>query len=360
MAKICQLSSPSQSLGERVELQCKECPEFFGKNWPKFPDLSANEWRECPELVSKDFPECPKLLGKDWPKYPEFSAEEWKIIDILGLNELDRACNKLHDIDDFLGELTIGGKTVDFVRSTRQNLEKSSISGVNIAINKPRREQKVGDLKKSPFMNRVIDIDKTKLTKTEEEVWNWINGDTANPMQQIFYWEDITCMKHQVQTLKMNERISTGVIDAYASILNEDEKYRSVDSPIVFSAAPSSRFRARLDSMLLKHGVKITKIDLIFFTIHDKSHYYVVCFNLKNPSIEILDNIKHGEDSTLAYDEYPESLKELFVKYMGIFSPVRSMQLIISPRKTTTHGPPDICCEDLMFDNELLQKQDAE
>ena len=50
----------------------------------------------------------------------------------------------------------------------------------------------------------------------------------------------------------------------------------------------------------------------IFFPIHDVDHYYVVCFNIKNPSIEILDNNRSGDGSNAVYDGLPECLVFLY------------------------------------------------
>lgn len=112
------------------------------------------------------------LSGPDF----DLSDNDWKVIDILALNEFDRAYNKLHDINDFLGELTIAGQIVDFVRSEKQPPE------VGFAVNKLRREHKVGEFQKSPFLNRAIDFNRSKLTKQEEEVWTWINGKREKAM----------------------------------------------------------------------------------------------------------------------------------------------------------------------------------
>lgn len=93
------------------------------------------------------------------------------------LPEHDRAFNKLVDIDDFLGELYIGGEIVDddlFARkSTRQ---------AEFGVNKLRREQKVGEFQKSPFLNRTIDFNRARFSKEEEEVWDWINGTRQGAM----------------------------------------------------------------------------------------------------------------------------------------------------------------------------------
>ncbi|KAK1368375.1 hypothetical protein POM88_034467 [Heracleum sosnowskyi] len=347
LVKICQLSSPSQSVAERIELHWPECPELLAMECQKFPDLSANDQPECPELLSKCWTKCP--LDKDWLECPEFSAKDWKIIDILGLNEMDRAYNKLHDFDDFLGELTIGGQTVDFLRSTRQNSEKS-ITGVDIVVTKPKREQKLGEFHKSPFLNRAIDFNKPKLSKAEEEVWIWINGKREKPMEEIFFWNNSICLKHQIQSLKIGEKIYTNVVDVFTTILNEEEMYRSPDSPHRFFCNTMTtmgtltvtnhvrsdsmdktmkfvRFCSNLDFVLHRHNVNINDVDLIFFPIHYVEHFYVVCFNLKNIAVEIIDNNKIGEAATSIYDSVPESLKDNFVDYMAKFNERKSRQL---------------------------------
>ncbi|KAK1366439.1 hypothetical protein POM88_042000 [Heracleum sosnowskyi] len=76
------------------------------------------------------------------------------------------------------------------------------------------------------------------------------------------------------------------------------------------------RFRSNLDSILGKHLVDISNVDLVFFPIHYINHFYVICFNLKNPAVEILDNSNIGGDSTTIYDGLPESLRENFIKYI--------------------------------------------
>ncbi|XP_063942886.1 uncharacterized protein LOC135150490 [Daucus carota subsp. sativus] len=87
------------------------------------------------------------------------------------------------------------------------------------------------------------------------------------------------------------------------------------------------RFCSRLNIWLLKHDTKIDDIDLIFFPIHDVDHYYVVCFNIKNPSIEIIDNNRIADGSNAVYDGLPECLQQHFVSYLETSSPAKSKQL---------------------------------
>ncbi|KAK1358888.1 hypothetical protein POM88_043362 [Heracleum sosnowskyi] len=68
------------------------------------------------------------------------------------------------------------------------------------------------------------------------------------------------------------------------------------------------RFESKLDFVLEKYEADINNIDMMFFPIHHVNHYYVVCFNIKNTSIDLLDNYKHGDCLTTVYEGYPESL----------------------------------------------------
>ncbi|KAK1384373.1 hypothetical protein POM88_022108 [Heracleum sosnowskyi] len=97
---------------------------------------------------------------------------------------------------------------------------------------RPIREVKVSELHKSPFRERTIDIDKPNLTKAEEHVWKWLNAFNDYPLQQVITWDNkAACTKHGIQTLQVDRQLVCGVLDTYACILNEEEKFRSVDSP---------------------------------------------------------------------------------------------------------------------------------
>ncbi|XP_074363984.1 uncharacterized protein LOC141704687 [Apium graveolens] len=61
-------------------------------------------------------------------------------------------------------------------RSDKQTKE------VVFGLNKLRREHKVSEFQKSPFLNRTIDFNRTKLTKAEDEVWIWINAKSEKSM----------------------------------------------------------------------------------------------------------------------------------------------------------------------------------
>ena len=73
------------------------------------------------------------------------------------LPEHDRAFNKMHDIDDFLDDLKLGGQVVDsdiYTKHISRNVQTNSLYG----LNQLRREHKPSDFQKSPFRIRGIDL----------------------------------------------------------------------------------------------------------------------------------------------------------------------------------------------------------
>uniref|UniRef100_A0A166CRJ2 Ubiquitin-like protease family profile domain-containing protein n=1 Tax=Daucus carota subsp. sativus TaxID=79200 RepID=A0A166CRJ2_DAUCS len=51
---------------------------------------------------------------------------------------------------------------------------------------------------------------------------------------EIFLWNNVTCLKHHIQSLQIGKEVLFHVVDAYTSILNEDEKFRAAESPYRF------------------------------------------------------------------------------------------------------------------------------
>ncbi|KAK1368997.1 hypothetical protein POM88_035089 [Heracleum sosnowskyi] len=313
----------------------------------------------------------------DWNQLTE---QDWNTIDILGNPKSDRPYLKMTNKAFFLGELSLQGKIIE--------LEFDSVEWIPVKLKveeRPRREVKVSELHKSPFRERTIDIDKPNLTKAEEDVWKWLNAFNDYPLQQVFTWDNkAACTKHEIQTLQVDRQLVCGVLDTYACILNEEEKFRSVDSPHRFFCTTYNtigtfsrrseenrltdvallkenqyrRFKENLDHVLQKHSVDIKNIDLIFFPIHDINHYYVICFNLKIPTIEILDNNKIGANLTSIYDGILESLQQNFVKYIMDISERKATEFANS-KDAVKEGKATIRIQNHFFSSQLLTRDDA-
>ncbi|KAK1378661.1 hypothetical protein POM88_025405 [Heracleum sosnowskyi] len=76
-------------------------------------------------------------------------------------------------------------------------------------------------------------------------------------------------------------------------------------------------FESNMNDMLSKYPTrKLQHVDMVFFPIYAYEHFYLVCYNLKNPSYEIIDNIKRDEDPKAYYGKIPFILHSHFVKYV--------------------------------------------
>nr|XP_017221401.1 PREDICTED: uncharacterized protein LOC108198143 [Daucus carota subsp. sativus] len=116
---------------------------------------------------------------------------------------------------------------------------------------------------------------------------SWINGRKNRAMIEIFLWNNVTCLKHHIQSLQIGKEVLFHVVDAYTSILNEDEKFRAAESPYRFfcstmvtmgnvvkgsqlvanSTNPNityKKFKSNMDAILFKLGVDINHVDMVY------------------------------------------------------------------------------------------------
>ncbi|WOH03895.1 hypothetical protein DCAR_0623297 [Daucus carota subsp. sativus] len=147
---------------------------------------------------------------------------------------------------------------------------------------------------------------------------------------EVFLWNNVVCLKHHIQSLQRGKEVLFHVVDAYTSILNEDERLKATESPYRFFCSTMvtmgnvvkgsqlvanttdpnityMKFKSNMDAILFKHRVDINHVDLIFSPIFFGNHFYVICYNLKKIPVEIIDN-RSGDRVDTMYDGIPESL----------------------------------------------------
>ncbi|CAH9074106.1 unnamed protein product, partial [Cuscuta europaea] len=66
----------------------------------------------------------------------------------------------------------------------------------------------------------------------------------------------------------------------------------------------------------LKPEIKMEDVDLFFFPIVQPKHCYVLCLNMKQQHIEVLDDTLDKLDIDDKYGEMPYSLRDMFVDYL--------------------------------------------
>ncbi|KAL1805342.1 hypothetical protein ACET3Z_028410 [Daucus carota] len=141
----------------------------------------------------------------------------------------------------------------------------------------------------------------------------------------VFRCKGVKSIREHIQTLRPKTSVYYSVIDVWATILNETEKYKSDDSPLrffctvgdlTFSLDPTKRFPETLplfskgmDKILSTFSMqRLEDITMIFFPINKNGHYYLVCYNLKTPECFLIDNIRRDDKPRPYYTRVPDVL----------------------------------------------------
>ncbi|KAK9049188.1 hypothetical protein SSX86_031845 [Deinandra increscens subsp. villosa] len=198
---------------------------------------------------------------------------------------------------------------------------------------KPQRTRKASSSLCSPYIQRKVDIGKA-VTKAEKKVWDYIFAGSIDTVEQkrladadpTYKIEDhcpprtfndyifgndylggikVSCFC----TMKTNSWVMNEVIDAWASVLNFEEKKRDHTSPIrlIFGTLftdliveSTNEDKDQMNRPFFEHLEKachgnkglqnLFDVDIAMFPVLEAAHYYLVCFELKIPRIVIIDN----------------------------------------------------------------------
>ncbi|KAK1384038.1 hypothetical protein POM88_021773 [Heracleum sosnowskyi] len=82
-------------------------------------------------------------------------------------------------------------------------------------------------------------------------------------------------------------------------------------------ATPYPLFAEYMDEILKRFkNEKLENVDMVFFPIYAYEHYYLICYNLKNPAYELIDNVERDEDPKVYYGAKPRIPHSHFRKYL--------------------------------------------
>ncbi|KAK1378210.1 hypothetical protein POM88_024954 [Heracleum sosnowskyi] len=197
---------------------------------------------------------------------------------------------------------------------------------------KSTRHIKLGQYAKSPYIERVIDIN-GKYIPEDIMMWRYMALQNRDNMEEVFAWKGVKCIREHIQTMKNCTKLYYSVIDTWSTILNDKENYKADESPmrlfctiggLKWSLDPQKKvadtyeiFFSNMNDMISKYPSKELKdMDMVFFPIHAHEHFYLICYNLKNLAYEVIDNVKHGEDAKIFYGRIPTILHSHFCKYL--------------------------------------------
>nr|GMC89125.1 uncharacterized protein LOC109168900 [Ipomoea batatas] len=160
-------------------------------------------------------------------------------------------------------------------------------------------------------------------------VVNWLLGGAGVDMEDtVFLIDGREARWDNLLTLVPGSEIGTAAIDAWACLLNRREISRNSAAPTRFFASTFTtlhtivdtshsreqrvkcfRERLLLDFKSCPHS-DITKVDMIFFPILRREHYFLLCFDFRRYCLEIIDN---ASAPTTNKEKYGESLEDMGV-----------------------------------------------
>ncbi|KAJ0469271.1 putative papain-like cysteine peptidase superfamily [Helianthus annuus] len=177
---------------------------------------------------------------------------------------------------------------------------------------KSKRITRVSNLLRSPYKNRVVDINNPEH-KEEEKVWEYLWRISGEQGEVIFSTRDGRVgVRGLFESLQPNAVVENNVIDCWSIVLNHEEGARSPDSEyrlfigcsvllselgVGFSRIEDNRAVAKIKRSIFltvngdKSLMNLATYDLVFFPIQLAMHYFLVCFDLKNPTIFVVDSI---------------------------------------------------------------------
>ncbi|KAK1395321.1 hypothetical protein POM88_014377 [Heracleum sosnowskyi] len=200
------------------------------------------------------------------------------------------------------------------------------------------RNAKVGPAFRSPYIERNIDIN-SSYSNQEIFVYRWMIQEKMNDMEHIFVYGKHAVIRELFKTLIPGQKISYAIINVWSILMNDRENYKSMEAPmrlymdIDVSLAPLDErntkevqyelFKSEMNHYFERYlNRKMENANLVclrsifFFPILAYEHLYLVSFNLKKTTFDVIDNIRRGSTVGKEYVPKPKLLRQHFVKYL--------------------------------------------
>ncbi|KAJ9545058.1 hypothetical protein OSB04_024765 [Centaurea solstitialis] len=265
--------------------------------------------------------------------------------DITGDNKTMREVLVVREKDSTCATRTVTGDELDVPKfdlgispsQKRVHFEVGSERLCNRFETKGRcstRNIRLGEKLKSPYVQRavtfVVDADETTAQ-------NWLLKGVGGCLDIVFETHGTEIIKHrEMQTFATKSNVSRQIIDGLSVVLNHEEQLRSNDSPRRYFLSTAvgidpavtnhhiimgeryAGFRSCI-SKFANHDqeiINMRNIDLVFFPFVDNIGFYVVVFNLKQPSIMIIDSQDRDGISTDLYNLKTYELQDLMTMHL--------------------------------------------
>ncbi|KVH87401.1 hypothetical protein Ccrd_025370, partial [Cynara cardunculus var. scolymus] len=148
----------------------------------------------------------------------------------------------------------------------------------NVISTMPKRDLKLSFKLRSPYVTRAVTF---KVSSDERKLQDWILRGIGGTLESVFMTiKGKTVTRQTMQSLVSQSMVSTEIIDVWSMVLNKKERLRSNESPRCYFVQTD----ISMDAIIRDEDLNV------FFPVVEPLFYYVLVFNLKRPSIAILDS----------------------------------------------------------------------
>ncbi|KAI3742531.1 hypothetical protein L1987_60216 [Smallanthus sonchifolius] len=189
---------------------------------------------------------------------------------------------------------------------------------------KIKRTKAPTNIMRSPYVNRIVDISRG-TSADEKKIWSFLFRAMRNEEGLIFSTE------YGYATGR--EAFETFQPDCWVLSEGMLENKNMNDETII------EIFRENLFHIIGCQSdlLPLATFDLVFFPVIDNGHYYLICFDIKTPSIVVIDNINHQKPTTEIEGgvgpmeerrtDIPTRYRDIFGKYLEIVGNPKSSKI---------------------------------
>ncbi|GJS10477.1 RNA-directed DNA polymerase, eukaryota [Tanacetum coccineum] len=246
-------------------------------------------------------------------------------------------------------------QTVSFLPESEIDVLKEDIkpdirdAGIRL---QPKRKASVAWYLKSPFKVRgsALNTSVNNLTQTEvltADTLFIMDEEESDPVEAVYSscTTNVKIPRIFLESLAPGLKIEQPVIDAWADLLNFDERYKSAGSPSRYFFKPILTNRLKIEDFIsaedrfykFEECIRLCDYDtkrmlnsdkmfhLVFFPVCTLDHFFLICFHMKSGKVVIIDNSTVEDDLTTRqrYLKLPQELISVFDEYISKNSPGR-------------------------------------
>ncbi|KAH6783648.1 hypothetical protein C2S52_008607 [Perilla frutescens var. hirtella] len=330
----CKLAGDISNEAERATQSCE-------------PNEDEDFWNNPDCIAALEEMEKAILKRDEWKKHcfegPSFSlglSQNWDAVldvtrDVERTMHDEAETNKTQE-----GNIVVNAKTVRVVdRQLRTRKQKVvSEAPTHQMVRRKGNSLKRTEAFLSPFHERVVDAS-CKIENKEKELYFWLIHKKPQDLEEVvFSYNTVNLRRAELLTLRSDTWLSTHVIDVWSVILNHKEALRATTSPCRFFATTDTcryvigqkgwddakvqnEFRQSINAELVRTGNhNLQTIDMFFFPILDREHYYILYFDMRKSGGTVIDNSDERDDMDLRrkYGAMPFILQKVFRNYLEV------------------------------------------